>query len=124
MTLETRRIGGDHRLWMLSRAVTAIIAARRQAVAAADARSAARASCSHSCRDTRRRRLRPPLVYHTAGSRRRCPPTGHRRSRLKQLQPPPSPKTLIPRGLGSFYRRPGLVRLNQMHRLAYVFSSY
>jgi hypothetical protein len=48
-----------------------------------------------------------------AGSRRRCSSTGRRRSRLKQLQPSPAdPKNLIPRGLGYFYRRPGLVWLN------------
>jgi hypothetical protein len=85
MTPETRQIRGDHRLRMLSRAVTAIITARRWAVAAADARSAARASCSHSRRDAHRCRLGPPLVYRASGSRRRCLPTGRRRSRLKQL---------------------------------------
>jgi hypothetical protein len=61
----------------------------------------------HSC-------LMPPLVSHATGSRRRCPATGRRRSHLKQLQPPPNPKTLIPRGLGCFYRHPSLVRLNLM----------
>jgi hypothetical protein len=63
---------------------------------------------------SRRSCLTPRLAARAAGSRRRCPATARPRSRLKQLHPPPCPKTLIPRGLCCFYRRFGLVRLNQM----------
>jgi hypothetical protein len=105
--------------------------ARRQTVAAAGAHAADRALCSHDRRDNRtmgrrsptsprvvarQRRLGPPLVPHAARVSRRKKPSSmfSHRSRVKQLQPPLGPETLISRGLCCFYRRPGLLRLNKM----------
>ena len=119
-TPEMRRISGDHRLWMLSRAVTATTIAQlravaaanacvvtwRRAVAAIDARATSHASCSHGRHDThglgrlsltspraiaRRRRLGSRLVPHVAARVSRC----RKSSSMSNHQSPPlAPQTV------------------------------
>ena len=86
----------------------------------------------------RRHRLGPPLVdiawdHHSHLTtplaicvlhRRKSSSTSSHRLHLTRLQPPPGSVTLIHRGLRCFYRRPDLVRLNRMVRLAWPCSSY
>ena len=72
----------------------------------------------------RRSCLTTPLVSHTVGSRRRRPVAARHRSHLTLLHAPSGHETLIPRGLGYFYRRSDLVRLNRMSRLSWTSCSY
>jgi hypothetical protein len=134
-------IRGDRYLHVPPRAVTVAIIARTSEVRRhhhrsclgrsqlpppwADEAIAARAYGSHGCRGARVSGCHSPAspgatacIPRCLSRRRKSSSTSGCRSHLTRLQPLPDSETLIPRGLGSFYRRPDLVRLNRMARLA------
>jgi hypothetical protein len=139
-----RYIRGDRYLHVPPRAVTVAIIARTSEVRRhhhrschgrsrllpplvprADEAIAARAYGSHGCRGAHVsgcHSLASPgataCVPRCLSRRRKPSSTSGCRSHLTRLQPLPDSETLIPRGLGCFYRRPDLVRLNRMARLA------